>query len=215
MSIIFDFGSGNTCHNDLNTAREMIIELSKLNVPGAIIKWQLFTEAGDNLPLSHDVFDEAYRFAGIYGLGTTASVFDEESLLYLLKYPIPFVKLANTSKAHALLDKIPEQIKVIISTDDPGFTTKRKNTEILYCVSKYPADKKDYDKFGDKLKKGLSDHTTDWTLFRKYQPEIYECHFKLKKSTGLDAGPFARTPEQVAEILKVQMPDISDIKEFI
>lgn len=213
--IIFDFGSGNSCKNDLNTAREMIIELSKLNVPGAIIKWQLFTEAGENVPLSRDVFDEAYRFAGIYGLGTTASVFDEDSLLFLLKYPVPFVKLANNPKAHALLDKIPEQIRVIISTDDPEYKTKRKNTEVIYCVSKYPAKIDDYTKFGHRLENGISDHTTDWTLFRKYQPEIYECHFKLKKSTGLDAGPFARTPEQVAEILKVQMPDITDIKEFI
>jgi hypothetical protein len=38
-------------------------------------------------------------------------------------------------------------------------------------------------------------------LFRKFEPEIIEMHYKLPDSTGLDAGPFARTPEQLAEIL--------------
>jgi sialic acid synthase SpsE len=199
--IIFDFSCGNSCKNDLNTAREMVIKLSELNVPGAVIKWQLFQEAGDNVPLNHDVFSEASRYANMMGLMTTASVFDEYSLDYLLSFNVPFIKLANNPKAHALLDKIPEKMRVIISTDNPDYKTTRKNTDILYCVSKYPADKKDYEKFGDKLKKGLSDHTTGWELFNKYQPEIYECHFKLDKTTGLDAGAFARTPDRIKEIL--------------
>ena len=47
----------------------------------------------------------------------------------------------------------------------------------------------------------ISDHTTDFQLYNKYKPKIYECHYKLEDSTGLDAGEFARTPEQLAEIL--------------
>jgi hypothetical protein len=47
----------------------------------------------------------------------------------------------------------------------------------------------------------ISDHTTSWDLFNKYNPEIIEWHYKLSDSIGLDAGDFARTPEQLKEVL--------------
>jgi sialic acid synthase SpsE len=199
--IIVDMGSGNTCQNNTNKAREMVMELAYLRVPGAVVKWQLFKKAGDNVPLSEEVFEQAFHYASLVGLGTTASVFDKESLDFLLKFRVPFVKLANTKASRDLLPIVPEDMRVIISTDDPDFKTDRKNTDIIYCVSKYPAADEDYKKFGDKLKKGMSDHTTGWNLFNTHQPKIYECHFKLKDSTGLDAGAFARTPEQFTKIL--------------
>lgn len=74
---------------------------------------------------------------------------------------------------------------------------------------------------------GLSDHTTNWDLYnatkhhyflqaytwfndiserekwaeKNINKRIFEWHFKLDNSTGLDAGPFARTPDVLAEIL--------------
>ena len=87
----------------------------------------------------------------------------------------------------------------------------------LACVSKYPAKISSYEKTYSRevtplidfegfeehiLKKSISDHTTNWDLYKKYRPKIYECHYKLEDSTGLDAGPFAMTPEQLLEIDK-------------
>jgi hypothetical protein len=74
---------------------------------------------------------------------------------------------------------------------------------------------------------GLSDHTTNWDLYHatKYhyflqahawfnditerekwakktmKDRIFEWHFKLPDSVGLDSGPFARTPDELREIL--------------
>ena len=74
----------------------------------------------------------------------------------------------------------------------------------LCCVSKYPAGVIEYKEvFTEKeLCQGISDHTTNWDLYKKYKPEIYECHYKLEDSTGLDAGEFARTPAQLLELDK-------------
>ena len=73
----------------------------------------------------------------------------------------------------------------------------------MCCVSEYPASKEDYIEIFPEsfLELGISDHTIDWELFETYKPAIYECHYKLPDSTGLDAGPFARTPQQLKEIL--------------
>lgn len=201
--IIFDCGSGNTCKNSVESAMFMVLEFAKLKVPGAVFKWQLFEKAGDNVPLNLEVFERASRYAGVLGYRTAASVFDKSSLDYAMTMNVPFIKLANNKAAHALLKDIPEAMPVVISTDDPEYKTDRPDTKIMYCISQYPADPKDYEKkFGDKLMIGMSDHTTDWTLFNKYQPKVYECHVKLRSSEGLDAGKFARTPEQVAEIMQ-------------
>ena len=48
---------------------------------------------------------------------------------------------------------------------------------------------------------GISDHTVDFGLWNKHHPKIIEWHYKLLDSTGLDARDFARTPEQLSEIL--------------
>ena len=215
---IIDLGSGNTCQNDINLACTMVKVVKDLNIPNSDVKWQLFKEAGDNVPLDLEVFERASRYAHIIGMPMGVSVFDEESLkVGIHSGAIQFVKLANNPKAHKLIKYVPDVDKVIISTDDPNFKVDRPNTEIMYCVSKYPASEKDYDKFGDKLKKGLSDHTTNWNLFKKYQPKVYECHFCLEDSEGLDAGKFARRPKDFDEILKVNsdqelLNDIYEVK---
>ena len=219
VMIILDFGSGNTCKNDLSYVKRMIDELKAVDTGKheIVIKWQLFTKAGDNTPLRPMAFEYAYRYAAKLGYQTTASVFDVESMAYLLQYDIPFVKIANRPDLYWLAGEVPRKIPVYVST---GHMKKIKGnifdkilelhaTELLVCVSKYPATLKDYeDAFtwetyseeGHALV-NISDHTTDFTLYHKYKPEIYECHYKLEDSTGLDAGDFARTPEQLAEVL--------------
>ena len=73
----------------------------------------------------------------------------------------------------------------------------------MVCISKYQTIIKEYEESfsHQSLATGISDHTTDWKLYKKYKPWIYECHYKLEDSEGLDAGPFARTPKQLKEIL--------------
>lgn len=203
MSIIFDCSGGNSCRNDIDTALRMVKEIYDLAIPGTVIKWQLFKVAGDNLPLDHEVFERAYRYAAVLGLRTTASVFDKESLDFLLTFGVPFVKIANNQKSKSMIESIPKEMPIVISIDNDDDKVKNySNAKFIYTVSKYPADKKDYEKFGDKLKKGISDHTENFDLYKKYKPEIYEFHYKLKDSTGADAASFARTFKQVQEGLK-------------
>ena len=126
--IIADFGSGNTCKNDYNIIQNMIDEFVKAiggTRDDVVIKWQLFQEAGANQPLNWRMFDYAYSYAHSYGYKTTASVFDPDSVKFLLRYPIPFVKYANNVKLPTSL--VPENVTLIRSGHD------------MACISEYPA----------------------------------------------------------------------------
>lgn len=206
---ILDMGSGNTCKNNPDTILRMIKILSIIDPKKKfILKWQLFKKAGDNIPLLPSVFSYAYNIAMDYGFETTASVFDIKSLNYLLQFDIPFVKIANRPDLYWLIGEVPRKIEIVLSYKSSHALDKYddiENEEINYllcCISKYPAKLGSYEKKFNKscLKRGISDHTIDWQLFRKYKPKIYEYHFKLPDSTGPDAGEFARTPEQISEI---------------
>jgi sialic acid synthase SpsE len=191
--IILDFGSGNTCQNDVDIVKRMIDELKAVDTGKheIVIKWQLFIHAGENLLLNHTIFDIAYEYAAKLGYRTTASVFDQSSLHFLLKYDVPFVKIANRRELDWLVGEVPRKVKVIVSGRD------------LCCVSEYPATVEQYEwRYApDQLHQGISDHTTDFTLWHRYSPLLYECHYKLEDSIGLDAGDFSRTPEMLKEIL--------------
>ena len=206
--IILDFGSGNTCKNDLNYVKRMIDELKAVDTGKheIVIKWQLFQEAGDNIPLKQSIFNLAYEYAKGNGYKTTASVFDIDSLQYLLWYDIPFVKIANRPDLYWLAGEVPRKIPIYMSGDSDFYANFKWDCcgDIpLACVSEYPATPEMYnEKFGAMLSRGrISDHTTDFRLWYQHQPTTIEWHYKLDDSTGLDAGPFARTPEQLKEIL--------------
>jgi hypothetical protein len=202
---ILDFGSGNTCKNSKFTIDKMIEQLAYIDQNRrSIIKWQLFLSAGSNTPLSKHSFDYAYRKAEKLGFKTTASVFDKPSLDFLLEFPIPFVKIANRIDLYKLIRLVPKEISVVCSYKDINLISLYSNVHPLCCISDYPADLFDYEEtFNPKeLIKGISDHTIDWRLYKKYCPENYECHYKLEDSTGLDSGEFARTPYKLKEILK-------------
>jgi hypothetical protein len=189
--IILDFGSANTCKNDIGYVQKMIDALTKIDSGNQhiVIKWQLFQVAGDNEPLEKTVFDYAYHYAYQFGYETTSSVFDEDSLQFLLTYDIPFVKIAMRAHTYYLAALVPDSIPVYVSGVN------------MFCVPEYPARIEDYEKLP--LFEGckLSDHTTDFTLYNKYKPSVIEWHYKLSDSTGLDAGPFSRTPEQLSRVL--------------
>jgi sialic acid synthase SpsE len=202
--IILDFGSGNTCVNNKEVIKQMYDELKKVDTGKheIIAKWQLFEVAGENIPLTKKSFDYAYEYGNELGYKVTASIFDKESLDFLLKHEIPFVKIANNRMLDFLIYYIPKNIPLYISKSRDLFMEhKHKTIEELWCVSKYPADIKDYLELPLKNGCNISDHTIDFTLFKKFNPKIIEWHYKLDYSTGLDAGEFARTPEQLKEIL--------------
>ena len=202
--IVLDFGSGNTCKNKKEYIKTMYDELKKVDTGKneIIVKWQLFSIAGDNIPLTQDMFDYAYNYGKELGYKVTSSIFDKESLEFLLQYKIPFVKIANNRMLDFLIKYIPRSIPLYISKARDLFGNyKNKIVEEFWCVSKYPATIEDYEKLPLKIGCNISDHTTDFELFNKYQPKICEMHYKLDYSTGLDAGEFSRTPEQLKEIL--------------
>jgi sialic acid synthase SpsE len=202
--------SANTFKNDKAIVRQMIDEIYKIDNKKyeIIFKTQLFESAGDNIPLEYDVFEYMYKYAMAYGYKVTSSVFDIVSLKFLLHHKIPFVKIANDRTKDYLIGHVPRNIPVYVSIGD--LSDERKidemhNCTALYSVRKYPATFQDYDDaFGTFMcleNTAISDHTTDWELFNTYKPDIYEVHYKLEDSTGLDAGEFARTPKQLAEVL--------------
>jgi sialic acid synthase SpsE len=203
---IADLGSGNTCKNDLGYAKRMIDELAKVDKNRKItLKWQLFKEAGDNIPLKHDIFHMCYNYAKEkYGYKTTASVFDKESLDFLINYyEVPFVKIANRPDLYWLIREIPRKIPVIVSWNN-NIVSYCGMGDVLCCVSNYPAKIEDYENdFNEvELEYGISDHTTNWDLYNKYKPQIYECHFVLEHDkNNPDGGLFSRTPNMIKEIL--------------
>jgi sialic acid synthase SpsE len=229
-TIILDLSSGNTCRNDKTIVKQMIDAIKAIDTGKheIILKWQLSLNDGINVPLDHDVFDYAYKYGNEQGYKTTSSVADLESLKFLLEYDVPFVKLPNCRELDWLIGEVPRKIPVFVSVKEAfpkppeshllcgdGLKENEEGKiKLLCCISKYPANLEEYEKkftrksgyYGhqydyDVVSNAVSDHTIGLDLFKKYQPQIWEKHFKLPDSTGLDAGEFAIPPEELEEIL--------------
>lgn len=207
MRFIADIGSGNTL-TDTATAVRLIDEIVKRDTGKheVVMKTQLFREAPPNKPLEHLVFWKAWEYARELGYHVTSSVFDLESLWFLLEYDdedwrLPFIKIACRPDLYWLIGEIPRRIPVYVSHDEPppDCFTCTKNTVIMQCVSKYPAEYEDYDPlFSD----AISDHTVGWKLLNEKLPDILEKHVCLQHSPdNPDAGAFAVTPEELEEVL--------------
>jgi sialic acid synthase SpsE len=198
---ILDFGSGNTCRNDIEIVKKMLHSLCDVDEMHheVIIKWQLFKEALPNIPLDHKVFDFAYKFAERLGYKTTASVFDRESLAFLMQYDVPFVKIACRPDLYELAQYCT--VPVYVSTANSSTVSGAK---MMYCVSKYPALLEDYEQAFTKeeLSECVSDHTVGWDLYNKYNCKTIEKHFvHERRADNPDAGMFAVTPFQLCEVL--------------
>ena len=195
--IILDMGSGNTCKNNKEIVKKMIdavVEVDK-NHRVYVLKWQLFEDSNDNIPLDFEIFRYAHAYGTSYGFPTTASVFDKKSLDFLLSFRIPFIKIANNEKAKQLITNIPRSYWILSSIKSAFLT--RIDIE-MSCISKYPAKIEDYEGLNHHA---ISDHTVGLELYKTFNPQIWEKHFKLPDSTGPDAGPFAITPNELKEIL--------------
>lgn len=207
--IILDFGSGNTCQNNPNIIKDMYDELDKVNTRKheVIVKWQLFKKAPPNIPLSHSMFTFAYDYGRNLNYQVTASVFDKESLDFLLSFPsIPFVKIACRPDLYWLINEVPRKHIVYVSCNDTDTLPDDDKIEYLECVRNYPAKLSEYEKrfnwsMFTHLNHNVSDHTAGLDLYKKYRPIIWEKHYKLEDSTGPDAGEFAITPGELKKIL--------------
>lgn len=202
MQIILDISGGNTHKNDWAYAKRMIDEVAAVDnhKHEIILKPQLFVKAGDNIPLKAIIFDKMFHYSKKLGYKMTASVFDEISLAFLLLYEPCFIKIANRRDLDWLIGEIPRKIPVYKSIGSlQEFDNKVVN---LACVSKYPATIDDYLKTWA-TNYAVSDHTIGLELVKLYQPKIYECHFCLEDSTGLDAGPWAKRPKELKEVLEL------------
>jgi len=215
--VILDF-SANTHKNETSIIRKAINEIKSFDTGKCriIFKSQLFEEAGENIVCDRSVFEFMHGYCNDSGYECTASVFDKSSLDFLLKFDIPFVKIANNEKFYHLCDEVPRRFPTYVSIghnnlyrdDLPKIKTPKHTDVKMCCISKYPASIEDYeDNFESHhgfslLKNGqISDHTIGLDLFNKYTPRIWEKHLKLSDSTGLDAGAFAITPKELSTII--------------
>ena len=214
MQVILDI-SANTHKNDIAYFIKMLDAIKEVDnrKHEIIIKGQLFRHAGDNVAQDKNMFlNMAYQCNPLYQL--TASVFDLLSLKWLLgefailipQKELPFIKIANNRELDYLIGEIPRKIPVYQSVDPEdyyhGYDDEEDHTITqLLCISKYPAVLEDYRRYKDYPARSVSDHTIGLELINHYKPKIYECHFALEDSSGLDAGPWAKRPNELKEIL--------------
>jgi sialic acid synthase SpsE len=200
-TIILDCGSANTCKNDKAIVSKMIREIAAIDSArhNVILKWQLFQDAPPNIPLDHDVFKYAYDLAGHYAFQTTASVFDIESLRFLMTFKVPFIKIACRPDLYHLAQY--STVPVYISSASSGLHLPCEIN--LACVRKYPASLESYEAtFTKDELMYISDHTVGWGLFEKYTPKVIEKHYvHIREEGNPDAGPFAVTPEDLRAVL--------------
>lgn len=213
--IVLDI-SANTHRNDEKYYKHMINELAKVDTRkhNVVLKWQLWAgKLGENkTPDSHLFYEMAWWAWEKYEYKTTASIFDISALGFLdhlqdkmndsqVGYKLPFIKIANRRELDWLVGEIPRKYKIYKSVgdmfqyDNEMFTFRLAIP--LYCVSEYPAPVRKYPDYV----KTISDHTVGLNLWLRNRPHIWEKHYKLSDSAGLDAGDFAITPEELKEIL--------------
>ncbi len=204
--VIVDMGSGETCRNDWHVIAAMIYALADVDSgkQEVVIKWQLFGSLPPLIPLSHNSYQLASQIAFDCGYKTTASAFDDASIAFLLSEGVPWIKIAARPHLYHYADDNPD-VQFVVSLPTVGYANEmaaKPNVRVMYCVPEYPANPTVYETmFGGNLHVGISDHTSDFYLYHKYKPLVYEAHFKLPESKGADSGAWARTPAQWGEIL--------------
>ena len=202
--IILDI-SPNTHKNDNVIIHRMINDLKKIDnrKHEIIFKTQVFKEAPPNLPITPDALNFFGFCAKLAGYQWTASVFDLESLELLMKYEehLPFIKIPCRPDLYWLAGEIKRKIPIYVSLFYESIDNGWEINKRLICVPIYPATKLEYEEFSVWAFDGVSDHTVGFELWNEYKPRIIEWHYRELTSTGPDAGPFAKTLEDLKEIL--------------
>lgn len=177
------------------------------------------------------IFTEMFPICKEFGYELTTSVFDKESLSIALQHEITFIKIVCRESLYKLALEVPKDIPVYISVDTRkqypkiiyDFIVSKHNIKLLQCIPEYPAKERDYmynifekeavyPKFCS-----ISDHTTNLNLFRYWRHNLkdledagtflpydgsFEMHYVLEHDkNNPDAGAFAKTPDDLKEIL--------------
>ena len=225
MELILDIGSGNSLP-DSETAIRLIDEIIKRDTGKHTItlKTQLFESAPPNKKLSGVTFYNAWEYAKGREYHLTSSVFDKDSLEFLLDYddedwPLPFIKIACRPDLYWLIGEIPRRIPVYFSAEPKEMWDHviaktpwwegDTNCTVMVCSPKYPSGLSDYldsaklvGLDGALSYKCISDHTEGWALMEYCKPDILEKHVILEHNdTNPDAGAFAVTVDELSEIL--------------
>lgn len=194
----------------LSYAKEAIDRAADVGIH--VIKFQLFKNpvnyTGGNVELPREWWAELVAYA--YGkIQITASVFDSESLSYLLSFKPPFVKLAYSKKMESEWAEriLSSGTRCIISCDPLHDRQMDPRVSRLYCIPEYPVR---YEVAFDGLFprfQGFSDHTlgTRQTLRAlEAGANIIEKHMTLDHHDIIcpDAG-FALLPHEFKSIIKM------------
>jgi sialic acid synthase SpsE len=198
---VLDMGSGNSCRNDKKIIERMLKDIAEVDegVNDIVLKWQLFKSAPPNIPLEPEMFKYAYDMAERLCFETTSSIFDIESLRYLMTFKVPFVKIANRPDLYELAQYAT--VPVYVSTSVTGYHLA--DSKMMACISKYPATIEEYERTFTRTELDiLSDHTVGWELYKKYMPSVIEKHFVHERHPdNPDAGLFAVTQSELAEVI--------------
>jgi len=203
--IILDLGNGSVLKNDWGNIKATIDAIATIDVQReCIIKFQLFSAVPPKTPLRRDLFYQAWQYGTSLGFEVTSSIFDFDSLDFLSRMPVSMVKLANRmdSKIY-FFDARKRFEEVIVSTSDAMEFEKHLHGKRMACVSQYPATIDVYENRFEvhQLGEGISDHTSDLKLFRKYQPRLYERHFVLDSVSTDAPRQYAMRPADLEELL--------------
>jgi hypothetical protein len=210
-TIILDI-SPNTHKNNNVIIHRMINDLKKIDnrKHEIIFKTQVFKEAPPNLPITPEALNFFGFCAKLAGYQWTASVFDLDSLELLMKYEehLPFIKIPCRPDLYWLAGEIKRKIRIYRSISSQTFNQAIDGDMLskdynMCCIPDYPAEMNKYEyEFGNvMLWSAISDHTIGFKLWKEYTPHIIEWHYKEPTSTGPDAGPFAKTLEDLKEVL--------------
>lgn len=182
-AIILDFGAGDATMNHSEYVLGMMEKLPRDK--NIIVKFQLFSKIQGLTSLNPMVFHEAWEYGKDRGIPVTASVFDDESLRFLLDYTIPFVKIACRPTQWSMISTIPLFVPVLVSIESMknqasiSSLNMDRNLSFMCCIPEYPAKRGTYTKRFPTwaLDRGISDHTTDLELYKRHQPIIWERHY--------------------------------------
>ncbi len=198
--IILDISSEDTL-SDITRATETINSVIDMDTHKHEVIFKVRLSQDNQLTTFIDggIFDSLYLYAKVKGYRLTASVCDKQSLMFLLMYDIPFVRIPNRFELYELIKEVPRKIPVYVSNIGmSSFDEYAGNIESMACISKYPATLADYESIPNlRAFWAISDHTPGLELYRKYQPRIWEKHYTLEH----DVGSFSLTPSELREII--------------
>lgn len=207
LQLVLDIGSGATLPD--GKACRRFVDAVKGSDKDVVLKAQLFTDIPPNKPLDHEVFDELFIYGLEQDVAVTASVFDSESLHFLLAHQeLPFVKIACRPDLYHLGVAVPRSIPVYASYDVRTLEADSvpKHFDIrLACVPEYPAPYRDYSRWV--RWSSLSDHTKGLELFEEMVWDIdelvvWEKHLcDSRDPANPDSGPFALQIHELDKIL--------------